>query len=150
MVRSVILHFMSATTYKRTQYLVDRRYQLRFVTRLFMVVLAVASASTLLSAYLLWKNMYVPGEGIHTSFIVALIAVCTTLLVELLLAIPLIFYVGIRQTHRVVGPIKRMERMLDAIGNGDFSQRIHLREGDVLQDVAEAINRMAERLQKRS
>ena len=141
---------MSTTTYKRTQYLVDRRYQLRFVTRLFMVVLAVASASTLLSAYLLWRNMYVPGEGLQTSFIAALIAVCTTLLVELLLAIPLIFYVGIRQTHRVVGSIKRMERMLDAIGKGDFSQRITLRKGDALEDIAEAIKRMAERLQKRS
>ena len=136
--------------YKRTQYLVDRGYQLRFVTRLFMVVLMVASLSALISSSLLVKSMYVPGQGLHASFIIALMAVCTTLLIELLLAIPLVFFIGIRTTHRVVGPINRMKRTLEAIGAGDFSQRITLRHGDVLEDLAKSINRMAESLQKRS
>ena len=41
--------------YKRKQYLVDRGYQLRFVTRLFMVVLAVAAVSSIIATGLLWK-----------------------------------------------------------------------------------------------
>jgi methyl-accepting chemotaxis protein len=137
-------------SYKRTQYLVDRGYQLRFVTRLFLAVLAVATISSLISCGLLWTSMDRPGAGLDTSLVIALIAIATTLLIELLLAIPIVFFLGIRQTHRVVGPMNRLKRTLQAIGTGDFSQRITLREGDVLEDLAQSINRMAENLQQRS
>lgn len=136
--------------YKRTQQLVDAGYQLRFVTRLFMVVLTIAAASSLISSALLWKHMYMPDQGAQITLIVSLIAVATTLLVELLLAIPIIFYLGIRQSHRIVGPISRIRAALEAIGQGDCSQRITVRKDDVLVDVVDAINRLAENLQRRS
>lgn len=135
--------------YKRRQYLVDRAYQLRFVTRVFLVVLAIAVISCAITAALLWKTLYVPQESAQTSLITAILAVASTLLVELLVAIPLVFYVGIRQSHRVVGPLSRMTRALQAIGQGNFSQRLTLREGDALLDLGTAINRMAEDLQRR-
>ena len=137
-------------TYKRTQYLVDRAYQLRFVTRLFMVVLAVAVTSSLIASFLLWRQLYQPEMGSTSALVTGLVAVAATLLVELLLAIPLVFLLGIRQSHRVVGPMKRIQKALEAIGRGDFSQRITLRQGDVLWDLAEAINTMAAELEKRS
>lgn len=134
--------------YKRKQYLVDRGYQLTFVTRVFMVVLAVAVASSLISTALLYTNMYRPDLP-QQSLISSLIAVATTLLIELLLAIPIVFFLGIRQSHRVVGPMNRLRRILEAIGAGDFSQRIILRQGDALEDLAKSVNQMAEALQKR-
>ncbi len=42
-----------------------------------------------------------------------------------------------------------MKKLLEAIGNGDFSQRITLRDGDALEDLAKSVNAMAETLQKR-
>ena len=135
--------------YKRTQQLIDTRFQLRFVTRLFMVVLAIAASSSLISSVLLWRHMYMPDQGAQITLIVSLIAVATTLLVELLLAIPIIFYLGIKQSHRIVGPMNRIKQTLEAIGNGDFSQRITIRKDDVLFDVVEAINRMAQGLEQR-
>ena len=137
------------TTYKRKQYLVDRAYQLRFVTRLFLIILLVATASALVSSILVWRNTYTPGQTSQEVFIVALVAISSTLLVELLLAIPLIFVLGIRQSHRIVGPMNRIKQTLAAIGQGDFSKRITLRQGDALEDLANAINQMAERLQQR-
>jgi methyl-accepting chemotaxis protein len=136
--------------YKRRQYLVDPAYQLRFVTRIFMVVMAVAVTSSLLASALLWNNLFSPDLQRQTSIVTALIAVATTLLVELLLAIPLVFYLGIHQSHRIVGPMNRLKRTLEAIGNGDFSQRITLRKGDLLEDLAQSINQMAEHLQQRT
>ena len=135
--------------YKRTQYLVDSGFQLRFVTRLFMAVLGVASASALISSALLWKNLSISGQWPNTLLTTSLIAVSTTLLIELLLAIPIIYFLGIRQSHRIIGPANRLKRMLDAIGQGDFSQRIVLREGDVLEDLAKSLNQMTENLQRR-
>ena len=135
--------------YKRKQYLVDRAYQLRFVTRLFLIILLVATASALVSSILVWRNTYVPGRASQEVFIVALVAISSTLLIELLLAIPLIFVLGIRQSHRIVGPMNRIKQTLAAIGQGEFSRRITLRQGDALEELAEAINQMAERLQQR-
>ena len=135
--------------YKRKQYLVDPAYQLRFVSRVFLVVLAVAVVSSIVSTVLIWKNMYRTDLESQTPLIASLIAVATTLLIELLLAIPIVFFLGIRQSHRVVGPMNRLKRMLEAIGTGDFSQRISLRQGDALEDLAKSINQMAENLQRR-
>jgi methyl-accepting chemotaxis protein len=135
--------------YKRRQYLVDRGYQLRFVSRVFLVVLLVAVVSSLISTAMLWVNMYRPDLESHTPLIASLIAVATTLLIELLLAIPIVFYLGIRQSHRIVGPMSRIKKMLEAIGTGDFSQRITLRQGDALEDLAKSLNLMAEALQQR-
>lgn len=141
---------MDATRpYKRKQYLVDRSYQLQFVTRVFMVVLAVAVVSSLLSIGLMWFNMYRPDLESHTPLIASFIAVATTLLIELLLAIPIVFYLGIRQSHRIVGPMNRIKRTLEAIGQGDFTQRISLRQGDALEELAKSISQMAESLQHR-
>lgn len=135
--------------HKRTQYLVDREYQLRFVTRLFVVVLAIAVISSLIATGLLWANMYQPELGRQAHFVAALIGISVTLLIELLVAIPIVYVLGIRQSHRVVGPLNRIRRTLEAIGSGDFSQRITLRKGDALEDLAAVINQMAERLQQR-
>ena len=134
--------------YRRKQYLVDRGYQLTYVTRVFMVVLVVAVISSLISTALLYTNMYRPDLPQQT-LISSLIAVATTLLIELLLAIPIVFFLGIRQSHRVVGPMNRLKRILEAIGAGDFSQRIILRQGDALEDLAKSVNQMSEALQKR-
>ena len=134
--------------YQRKQYLVDRGYQIRFVTRIFMVVLTVAVVSSLIATYVLYQNMYRPDLP-QQNLITSLIAIAITLLIELLLAIPVVFILGIRQSHRIVGPMNRLKRTIEAIGSGDFSQRIMLRQGDALEDLAKSINQMAESLQRR-
>jgi len=135
--------------YYRRQYLVDRPYQFRFVIRLLVVVFAIALVSSLLAMALLWINMYRPELERQTHIVSAFIGAATILLIELLISIPIVYYVGLRLSHRVVGPLKRVTRILEAIGAGDFSQRLILRQGDVLEDLAKSINRMAESLQKR-
>jgi len=133
----------------RRQYLVDRSYQLRFVARLLVMVFMIAMASSLIASLILWKSMYSADLEQQAHIVSGLVGIAMTLLIELLLAIPILYYLGIRQTHRVVGPLKRIGRTLEAVGQGDFSQRLVLRKGDVLEDLAQTINRMAEGLQKR-
>ena len=135
--------------YQRRQYLVDRRYQFHFVSRVFLVVLLVAGLSLLLSVALVWFNMNRPSVSSDTSLVAAFLAITTMMAVDLVVAIPVVFFFSIRQSHRVVGPMNRIKQTLEAIGTGNFSERIVLRQGDVLEDLAKTINRMAEDLQKR-
>jgi len=140
---------MAEVKYQRKQYLVDRSYQLRFVTRLFVVICVIAVLSSLIASAILWKNMYRPEFEQQTQIVSGMIGVAVILLIELLISIPIVFFLGIRQSHQVVGPMKRIIRALEAIGSGDFSPRLILRQGDVLEDLAKTINQMAENLQKR-
>jgi methyl-accepting chemotaxis protein len=141
---------MAPPPYQRKRYLVDRGYQLRFVTRLFLAVFAVALASALLASGLVWRHLYLQNPEANAPLLVAsLVAIAVTLLIELLLAIPILFILGVRQTHRVVGSFTRLRQALQAIGSGEFSRRVELRQGDTLEDVARSINKMAAKLQER-
>ncbi len=135
--------------YPRKQFLVDREYQFRFVRSVLVWVFAIAVFGAVVAVGLLWRQMYRPELETQSYFVAAFIGVSITLLVELLIAIPIVSFLGIRSSHRVVGPVVRIKKMLEAIGSGDFSQRITLRKGDALEDLAEAINKMAERLRSR-
>ncbi|MBI3311974.1 MAG: HAMP domain-containing protein [Candidatus Omnitrophica bacterium] len=140
-----------ATTrsFRRRRYLVNRPYQLQFVSRVLFVT-TVALASSLVALAFLWKILYRPGLERQAYLIAACIGVAVTLLIQLLISIPIIYYLGVRQSHQVIGPLQRIAQALEAIGAGDFSQRLDLRPGDALKDLAKAINRMAESLHKRS
>ena len=136
-------------TYRRTQYWVDRDYQIRFMTRMFVAIFLVAVISAGIAMAILMKNMYRPELEQQIHLIAGCIGVAVALLVELLVSIPIVYYLGLRQSHTIVGPLKRIARMLEAVGAGDFSQRITLRKGDALEDMADALNKMAEALAQR-
>ena len=138
--------------YQRKQYLVDRTFQLQFVRRLtgvFAIICLIAMASSLVATAILWKNMFRPELEQQTHIAAALIGMAIVLCIEILISIPVVYFWGIRQSHQIVGPLKRITRAIDAIGSGDFSQRLILRQGDVLEDLAKTINQMSENLQKR-
>lgn len=69
--------------------------------------------------------------------------------IELLVLVPLLVWVGLWITHKVVGPFGRIKAVLDQIGRGNYTVRLHLRKGDVLLDLAEAINQLADSMGRR-
>jgi nitrate/nitrite-specific signal transduction histidine kinase len=112
-----------------------------------LIIFAATIATAFIAVLILW-NLRPNLEG-QPGLLASLIGVAMALIVELAICIPMVYSLGIRQSHRVVGPLRRIMRTLEAIGSGDFSKRLGLRPGDVLEDLARAINRMAENLQKR-
>jgi methyl-accepting chemotaxis protein len=135
--------------FTRRQYIVDWSYQIKFAMRLFMAVLAVAIATFVVAGVRLWTVMDSPELLDQVDVIEPLSAVSIALGFEVLISIPIILFFGIRQSHKVVGPMGRIKRTLETIGDGDFSPRIKLRDGDVLGELAQDINRMAEKLEGR-
>jgi len=127
----------------------DRTYQSRFIINVFLIILTIAVASSCVAVALLWTLLYRPGAAQQPTLTAALIGVAVVVVAELLLAAPIAYYVGLRQSNQVVGPLRRVIRTLGSIGSGDFSKRVTLRQGDVLEMVARAINEMTEQLHKR-
>ena len=76
-------------------------------------------------------------------------AVNLRLAVSLVLVSFLWIFVGIMASHRIAGPVFRMKRYLDSVADGNYSERLTLRKKDELKDLADAINRLVDKLGKR-
>jgi hypothetical protein len=60
----------------------------------------------------------------------------------------LIFVAGIIITHRIAGPVYTIETKLDKALRGEEIQLIRLRKGDELQELADKINALLQKLQE--
>ena len=49
----------------------------------------------------------------------------------------------------MAGPVYRFEQTCKAIAQGDFTQRVHLRKGDRLQDLQTEFNKMMDVVENR-
>ena len=61
---------------------------------------------------------------------------------------PLIFFYAVIISHRLAGPIFRLEKDLDKIIEGDHSIRIRFRSKDCLDSLANKLNQVLNRLPK--
>jgi hypothetical protein len=129
----------------RRKYLIDPATQLRFGFILFTIV-ACAAASVVgfrvlgsqLSADADPLTINDPAASGRLAYWVNAAYFVFTCIAVLIL--------GIRFTHRFVGPGLVIERALNKMCDGDFSARLELRRRDKLKNVAEAAARLARKL----
>ena len=151
----------------KRKYLIDSRFQFKFILKaaipllLFVAILAggfVYAINTISEKYR-FSNTAELIQAISTSFgndlssnivfndvkfwgLVSLLL----LAIILLLTITILFVLF---SHRIAGPILRIQRTFEDVLQGDLTQRIHLRENDELHETVEQINMMLAGLQAR-
>jgi methyl-accepting chemotaxis protein len=138
-----------ARPYRRTQYLIATQFQLKFVgiILVFMFIGAFISAFTIY--YYTWlllgeklANIYPQGR---------LITILKTsnmiLLGRMLLITPMVAILAVLLSHRIAGPLYRIKKTLEEVAAGNYGLRIRLRRTDELQDVAESMNKVIEKLE---
>jgi len=141
---------MEKVFYKRRQFLVKKEFQLKYVGVIVGVMLLGAVISGYTIYYNAWlllgeklANVYPQGRLVHIFRSV-----------NIRLAINLFFIsifcvgIGIFTSHRIAGPIFRIKKFLDDVTNGNYAQRLHLRKHDELKDIAEAINKLDDKLER--
>ncbi|NQT07115.1 MAG: HAMP domain-containing protein [Candidatus Omnitrophica bacterium] len=139
-----------AQKFKRRIYLIKPSFQLRYLGIIFMAVSSVAlvcilttyfSAMSLLGEKL--ANVYPQGRLMATLKDINMI-----IIYRLLFVLPIIGFIGIMLSHRIAGPVYRIEKTLEEIGKGNFDIRITLRKHDELKGIANAINDMVAKLKE--
>lgn len=70
----------------------------------------------------------------------------STMILRLLFMIPVVVVATIYLSHRIAGPVYRLERELREIDKGDLSRRIILRKNDDLKKLANEINNVMNRM----
>ena len=135
----------------RKNYFVQRGMQLRFAR--FVILLAFISA-LLASGAIFFTTFMLMGEKLahvypQARLVVIFQSVYFWAAMSVLAAVPFIFLGAIIFSHRIAGPLAKIYSALDMIGEGNFNLKLTLRNTDELRELADHINAMAEKLQKR-
>jgi methyl-accepting chemotaxis protein len=137
--------------FRRTKYFVQREMQLRFAR---FVILFVVAASLLTGLTVFYTTFFMLGERLAdvypqgrliTIFRNAHIA----LVVNLIAILPVIFWMSIRFSHRVAGPLPKIYQALKDVRDGNFNVNLTLRKNDELHELADLINEMAKSLKEK-
>ncbi len=136
---------------KRRQYFIKGPIQSRYLilTILSMTVPVLISTAGLyyLQFTLMAKELGLP-ESIYGHLIPVLKKINILLAISLPITFVVIFIYAVMISHRLAGPIFRLERDLDRIIAGDHSVRIRFRSSDCLDSLAVKMNKVLERLPK--
>ena len=134
--------------FKRVKFVVSPKFQLKYtgVILLFMFLTAV-----LCSYVVYYTTIIILGEKLANVYpqgrLVALInTVNFRIILSIILVTPFVAMIGIFLSHKIAGPLYRIERFLQNVGLGDFSSHITLRQGDELMTLADSINSLIDNL----
>ena len=133
---------------RRKKYLIKKGLQFRYIGTILAVVFFIALVCTATTYYSLLvllgeklANVYPQGR-----LAITLKNVNVIVLYRVLLLIPFVTIVGLILSHRIAGPVFRIEAVLQDIGKGNLDVKVSLRKRDELKDLAETVNTMTDDL----
>lgn len=137
--------------YRRKQYIVDRSLQFKFSK---FVVLLSFSTAIITGLVIFYTTFFLLGEKLAEIYpqgrLIAIFrSVYGSFFICMLLILPVVFYCSIVFSHRIAGPLPKIYRALESIGNGNFDIKLVLRKHDHLRSLADVINTMAANLRER-
>lgn len=135
---------------RRRQYIIKRGLQFRYIGLVF----GLAFIASLVTGWTVFATgWHFLGEKLASVYpqgrlVYVLRATNLALIRNLLLISPLVFILALLFSHRIAGPVYRIEKTLEDISKGNLGMKIRLREGDELVDLADMINNLTENFNK--
>lgn len=134
---------------------VEFGFRVRFMVRFCILVIMGVVAAGLLFYLLSFKRLgTVYGDAVYTLYSIKR-AVAPTLFASLesllLLGIVTVFIIAMSLffSHKIAGPLYRIERDLETIASGDLTVHTRLRAKDQIVELANVINRSTRSLNRR-
>lgn len=132
--------------YRRKQYFIATRFQLKYVGLILALMFLTAAFCSYIVYY---TSMLSMGEKLASVYpqgrLISIVkAVNFRILVSLILITPLVAMIGIFLSHRIAGPIFRMEKFLNGVAAGVLTERLILRKKDELMNLANGINNVVD------
>lgn len=132
--------------HKRRQHFIKKDFQARFIIKFCLLVLAGAVISTLL--VYLFTHGTLTSSFKHSRLVIRTTAeaILPAVLYTNLITLGLISLASIGITlfvsHKIAGPMYRMEEDLKVIARGDLKKKIRFRRDDQMTPLAESVNAM--------
>lgn len=144
---------MGAKPYKRRRYIVDREFQYRLIRRFVVLALLMVAMSIgfLVLVYIFYGDIqfqlaqpdpFSPsGRGEALVVQKTLLGLLWPILAICLgIALAITFLFGVLISHRMAGPVFRIQRELADMREGDLRGSVRLRNKDDFKPLAESIN----------
>lgn len=126
----------------------ESSFKKSLIVKIFLLIIAGSLLSGVV-LYLMWHKEL--GETYRQAFHtlvglrkVLFSSLIFTLLLQAVLFSAVIIFLTLFISHKIAGPIYRLEKSLDAIKNGDLvADEIRLRSNDQIQNLANSFNKMS-------
>lgn len=138
---------------RRRQVYIKKNFQFRFILKFCMILLAGVLISTAL--LFMFSQDTLTSSFSHSRLVIKstgeamLPAIIYTNLISLALIIITTIIVTLYISHKIAGPIFRLESEIKRIGGGDLSTTVSLRSKDQMLEFAETVNDMTSGLNAR-
>lgn len=136
------------TKYKRHIYLIKTGLQLRYMAILVVCMLTVSMSVGWIVYHTSWRQI-VNTEDLTIDKLSNIFEQVNTQLFWWVIAFTgIIAIISIFVSHKIAGPVYRLEESMKQLASGDLTHKVHLRHGDELEDLQNAFNKMSESLNK--
>ena len=126
----------------------QRKYLLLILFSTLLPVFVVAGCLYYLIFQIMAEQLAIP-ESIAYNLMPVLHKINFLLLIGLPPIVIFLFLWGTILTHRLIGPLNRLENDLREISEGNYSVRLKLRKDDDLRPIADTINKIIDKLEKK-
>lgn len=128
----------------RGRFLVNKPYQFRFIAEIMLVIILATTLSAGATFMLMkgeMENEFYSSERKLENVREALPRILAVSSFVTLFAMALVgLFITLRETHRVIGPVEKMERKFKEMTEGDYSYMVGFRKADVLKGLDVSIN----------
>lgn len=134
--------------HRRRTYLIKTGLQLRYMGIIISTMLLVAFGVGWIIYHTSWSRIANTPDLTLDKLSDIFDTVNSILMRWIVVFILAIAILSIFVSHKIAGPVFRLEETTKMIASGDLTQQIQLRHGDELKDLQEAFNQMSESLCK--
>lgn len=139
-----------AAKYRRTRYLIAAKFQLKYIGLILFLVFLVGTLCSYVVYYTMMLNL---GDKLANVYpqgrLISIVRMVNfRMFLSLILIAPLVVTIGIFASHKIAGPIYRIEKFLNNMAKGDYSSILTLRRNDELVSLVSGINRVLESLKE--
>jgi methyl-accepting chemotaxis protein len=139
--------------FKRRKFFIKKEFQSRFILVFCLLVLLGAIISTSLTIYFSQGNLTSSFSKSHlevtTTAAFVLPAVIYTNLITIIIISLSILALTLFVSHKIAGPLFRIEKDIKVIAEGDLTHIIYLRQKDQIRELSIDINKMTTNLKEK-
>lgn len=136
---------MEQRTYKRRIYIINRKFQFRYLFIILAVMIIAIGAVSFTTFYIIWDRVineffFVPDAAQKLSGI--FIKTSQALIVPVIVLMLIFSLIGVLFSHRIAGPLYRVEKVAEELGKGNLDLKVKFRKNDEFHNLADALNKM--------
>lgn len=141
---------MKTTVFKRRTLFIKKHFQGRFLLGSIAIILLSGFCSAFLIYLIVNGDLHAQSLSAHVKIASASerlwLSILVGNLVSLFVAGAISIISALYFSHKIAGPLYRLENQCKKIGAGQFVETVNLRPADLLQELAQAFNAMTSEL----